>query len=140
TVPSCLLLRHRPTTRPFLLLMIRAPPSSTLFPYTTLFRSHQRRVLRSKPYTVTYSVLDRRPSSGIRHIIEVAFRVCEVQINRGRNTSVLHGNQCGRNTGRATRALSVTDLRLERRHWNVIRIIAECQLKSTRFHAIVHLG
>src|SRR3712207_8548745 len=25
--------------------MIRRPPRSTLFPYTTLFRSHQRRVL-----------------------------------------------------------------------------------------------
>src|SRR5438034_4517770 len=31
-------------------LMIRRPPRSTLFPYTTLFRSHQRlRVRRGRP-------------------------------------------------------------------------------------------
>src|SRR5258708_29756984 len=29
----------------FFFLMIRRPPRSTLFPYTTLFRSHLRRVL-----------------------------------------------------------------------------------------------
>src|SRR5258705_3379867 len=29
------------TTREFFFLMIRRPPRSTLFPYTTLFRSHQ---------------------------------------------------------------------------------------------------
>src|SRR2546422_7679623 len=28
--------------------MIRRPPRSTLFPYTTLFRSHSRRVRRSR--------------------------------------------------------------------------------------------
>src|SRR3990167_7001606 len=32
-----------------LLLMIRRPPRSTLFPYTTLFRS-RRRTLRGEPY------------------------------------------------------------------------------------------
>src|SRR5258706_8679424 len=30
----------------FFFLMIRRPPRSTLFPYTTLFRSHQRRAQR----------------------------------------------------------------------------------------------
>src|SRR5690349_22781716 len=30
----------------FFFLMIRRPPRSTLFPYTTLFRSHQRRARR----------------------------------------------------------------------------------------------
>src|SRR5215203_6643390 len=30
-----------PTLRPFFFLMIRRPPRSTLFPYTTLFRSHR---------------------------------------------------------------------------------------------------
>src|SRR3989442_5195390 len=29
--------------------MIRRPPRSTLFPYTTLFRSHYRRALKIKP-------------------------------------------------------------------------------------------
>src|SRR3712207_8010650 len=32
----------------FFFLMIRRPPRSTLFPYTTLFRSHRRRGLRRR--------------------------------------------------------------------------------------------
>src|SRR5438874_5337010 len=32
--------------------MIRRPPRSTLFPYTTLFRSHVRQVHRGSPLTV----------------------------------------------------------------------------------------
>src|SRR3989442_4359573 len=37
---SCLLLRDvSPPYHPFFFLMIRRPPRSTLFPYTTLFRS-----------------------------------------------------------------------------------------------------
>src|SRR5258708_13379018 len=31
----------------FFFLMIRRPPRSTLFPYTTLFRSHEQRAARS---------------------------------------------------------------------------------------------
>src|SRR3712207_7205406 len=37
--------------------MIRRPPRSTLFPYTTLFRSHGRQVLVARHP----GVLDRRP-------------------------------------------------------------------------------
>src|SRR5258708_12550577 len=33
----------RPLARPLFFLMIRRPPRSTLFPYTTLFRSRRRR-------------------------------------------------------------------------------------------------
>src|SRR3712207_7523075 len=40
----------------FFLLMIRRPPRSTLFPYTTLFRSRQRRADRR-----------RRPAAPSRH-------------------------------------------------------------------------
>src|SRR2546422_3640693 len=36
-----LLLRRRLSLSVFFFLMIRRPPRSTLFPYTTLFRSHQ---------------------------------------------------------------------------------------------------
>src|SRR3712207_8796344 len=38
--------------------MIRRPPRSTLFPYTTLFRSHEFR----NPHTASYLVGDPRPS------------------------------------------------------------------------------
>src|SRR6266496_5507158 len=36
-----------PTTSPFFFLMIRRPPRSTLFPYTTLFRSRPRPARRA---------------------------------------------------------------------------------------------
>src|SRR5436853_4571432 len=39
----------------FFFLMIRRPPRSTLFPYTTLFRSHENQVMpaaKDKPYEV----------------------------------------------------------------------------------------
>src|SRR6266852_7280477 len=37
----------------FFFLMIRRPPRSTLFPYTTLFRSHSRDLRRRHPPTGT---------------------------------------------------------------------------------------
>src|SRR5688572_17929918 len=43
---------------PFFFLLIRRPPRSTLFPYTTLFRSYAARALRRAPVQVT--VVDRR--------------------------------------------------------------------------------
>src|SRR6478609_11518965 len=36
----------------FFFLMIRRPPRSTLFPYTTLFRSHRRHAERQRPARV----------------------------------------------------------------------------------------
>src|SRR5205809_5313964 len=38
----------------FFFLMIRRPPRSTLFPYTTLFRSHPREGIDFFPLTVDY--------------------------------------------------------------------------------------
>src|SRR2546425_7122621 len=43
-----LLMSHRSSC--FFFLMIRRPPRSTLFPYTTLFRSHRRSVRRRKAH------------------------------------------------------------------------------------------
>src|SRR5438552_7921991 len=58
--------------RPFFLSLIPRPPRSTLFPYTTLFRSHEvrehalgdaggaaRRYVRSIPTALDYSSRDR---------------------------------------------------------------------------------
>src|SRR2546426_11663317 len=41
----------------FFFLMIRRPPRSTLFPYTTLFRSHPQ---RDRDGRLTHSAADRR--------------------------------------------------------------------------------
>src|SRR5690606_41328700 len=43
----------------FFFLTLRRPPRSTLFPYTTLFRSHRRRSVRRGPPAAPGS--DRRP-------------------------------------------------------------------------------
>src|SRR5258708_12389537 len=49
-----IVLRHYPSPRFdfffFFFLMIRRPPRSTLFPYTTLFRSQHRRACRRHPH------------------------------------------------------------------------------------------
>src|SRR5947208_9208881 len=55
----------------FFFLMIRRPPRSTLFPYTTLFRSHPRR--RRLP-------LDRAPPAPLR--LSVAARWCRTDVMR----------------------------------------------------------
>src|SRR6267378_5630133 len=41
--------RCRPLLLFFFFLMIRRPPRSTLFPYTTLFRAHGRHLQRAEP-------------------------------------------------------------------------------------------
>src|SRR2546423_12596055 len=38
-------MEHRHGLRPFFFLMIRQPPRSTLFPYTTLFRSNRYKLI-----------------------------------------------------------------------------------------------
>src|SRR3712207_8494745 len=45
--------------------MIRRPPRSTLFPYTTLFRSHSRRASRTE--SLLYAQRDRRSSRRTAH-------------------------------------------------------------------------
>src|SRR3712207_9136110 len=42
----------------FFFLMIRRPPRSTLFPYTTLFRSNRIHIGNARPYVV-FSLLKR---------------------------------------------------------------------------------
>src|SRR6266568_6256385 len=48
----------------FFFLMIRRPPRSTLFPYTTLFRSRRRRGRRSRRRAARCPGRARRPSGG----------------------------------------------------------------------------
>src|SRR5256885_9154954 len=51
---------NNPCSPPFFFLMIRRPPISTLFPYTTLFRSCRVRAQRSRAHA-----LSRRKSKDI---------------------------------------------------------------------------
>src|SRR3712207_9116769 len=47
--------------------MIRRPPRSTLFPYTTLFRSPRRRRRRSSPAHIPFT-------AGARKVLELSLR------------------------------------------------------------------
>src|SRR5438132_3315577 len=47
----------------FFFLMIRRPPRSTLFPYTTLFRSHEQR----RPGNRERRIVDRLPDHQCEH-------------------------------------------------------------------------
>src|SRR5258706_15453675 len=48
----------------FFFLMIRRPPRSTLFPYTTLFRSHHK---QNRPLCPTHSGTVSDPIAGFKH-------------------------------------------------------------------------
>src|SRR2546429_6745103 len=85
----------------FFFLMIRRPPRSTLFPYTTLFRSRQEtkpeeRVLRDNVYQVpmrkTASVVKRIPFCGRseEHTSELQSRlhlVCRLLLEKKKTTA-----------------------------------------------------
>src|SRR2546428_2271442 len=51
----------------FFFLMIRRPPRSTLFPYTTLFRSPQRSVQSDVSRNVRIELVDRADSNRPQH-------------------------------------------------------------------------
>src|SRR2546426_10120222 len=51
----------------FFFLMIRRPPRSTLFPYTTLFRSSHR--ANSAPRTVSHTVQPGRCAAKFKHAL-----------------------------------------------------------------------
>src|SRR3712207_7226050 len=79
--------------------MIRRPPRSTLFPYTTLFRSHDRRV--RQPPREMGSILVRHdtvrcPVHDHRRLLEVALRQSrleEVGSRSEEHTSELQSRQ-----------------------------------------------
>src|SRR5690348_17631778 len=52
---------NTPTTTRFFFLMIRRPPRSTLFPYTTLFRSAEGRADRRAPRSPAHRAGHFRP-------------------------------------------------------------------------------
>src|SRR5688572_33341882 len=60
---SCYVLCHLPSSCSFFFLMIRRPPRSTLFPYTTLFRSLlvRRRISWGFPFECSLNCKKRAP-------------------------------------------------------------------------------
>src|SRR5437870_7164638 len=86
-------LRPVPRCRPcvgFFFLMLRRPPSSTLFPYTTLFRSSRRRYRRPRDLPRPRSGLSRSPRSE-EHTSELQSRghlVCRLLLEKKNRVAV----------------------------------------------------
>src|SRR2546428_740730 len=68
------LLYVKPIMFLFFFLMIRRPPRSTLFPYTTLFRSCLSRMLTTQSFLANLST---SPTSGSSLLLWAATRACK---------------------------------------------------------------
>src|SRR5687767_15959775 len=72
----------------FFFLMIRRPPRSTLFPYTTLFRSHQvdgarRRIVGSVQLEVPISTAEEiRSEEHTSELQSLAYLVCRLLLEK----------------------------------------------------------
>src|SRR5207344_3565599 len=66
----------------FFFLMIRRPPRSTLFPYTTLFRSAPRRRPRSAPPRSGYRALCRRSEEHTSELQSRPHLVCRLLLEQ----------------------------------------------------------
>src|SRR2546425_4973004 len=94
----------------FFFLMIRRPPRSTLFPYTTLFRSHQgehgararglpRGALlhpraahdRRRPGLRPHHLGDRRSEEHTSELQSLAYLVCRLLLEKKKNATVRSG-------------------------------------------------
>src|SRR5260370_10425618 len=88
--------------------MIRRPPRSTLFPYTTLFRSRVKRLRNELAHALTGMLLQELPaelterfdSRSEEHTSELQSHlnlVCRLLLEK-KNKHVLHGSPCARLT------------------------------------------
>src|SRR6266404_8355685 len=65
----------------FFFLMIRRPPRSTLFPYTTLFRSSPARRIRSNCTWISPSIW-RRSEEHTSELQSLAYLVCRLLLEK----------------------------------------------------------
>src|SRR5579863_9439347 len=85
-------------------------------------------------------MLDLSFTIDVGHVIQIALGVRNVEVNGWGNLSVLHGDEGCSQAGRAAGALGVSDLRLESRHRNTIRVLAESEFQSPGFYSVIHFG
>ena len=55
-------------------------------------------------------MLDLRAATGFGHVIQVALRISDIEIDGGRNLAVFHGNQGGSEACGTAGALSMSNL------------------------------
>src|SRR5215475_15705114 len=70
----------------FFFLMIRRPPRSTLFPYTTLFRSRPRRWSRRCPRTRGWRCRDRKSTRLNSSHVKISYAVFCLKKKKKNNT------------------------------------------------------
>src|SRR2546430_13446016 len=76
--------------------MIRRPPRSTLFPYTTLFRSPPRTVARLRPVGPRWSPHSGPTPRSEEHTSELQSQsnlVCRLLLEKKKKTNTLYTNQ-----------------------------------------------
>src|SRR5215217_8909517 len=67
----------------FFFLMIRRPPRSTLFPYTTLFRSRPDQVLlQALPYCGTFGLAQARSEEHTSELQSRQYLVCRLLLEK----------------------------------------------------------
>src|SRR5687767_15808637 len=74
----------------FFFLMIRRPPRSTLFPYTTLFRSPSRRRSRTpspSPRNASSSSSSARSEEHTSELQSLAYLVCRLLLEKKKKTN-----------------------------------------------------
>src|ERR1700738_1547225 len=100
----------------------------------------ERRVFRSKAHAVADGMLNLRSSSHVGHVVKIALGIGRFEVDGGRNLAVLHGDQRSCQASGTARALGMSDLRLQSRHWDFLGTITKSQLERSSFHTVVHLG
>src|SRR5260370_9283351 len=100
-------------------------------------RQHRGRILRSEGYAVAHRVLDLNRGYRCGNVIKIALRVRLFEIDGRWKLFVLHGDERGGPTCRAASALRMPDLRLQRRHWDFIRVAVQRQFERARLDTVV---
>src|SRR6266545_6933776 len=78
----CALAHFHSSFFPFFFLMIRRPPRSTLFPYTTLFRSHFPRIEHVQVDMHIYLVRQARSEEHTSELQSLAYLVCRLLLEK----------------------------------------------------------
>src|SRR6476620_12275185 len=69
----------------FFFLMIRRPPRSTLFPYTTLFRSREPALGRARDRTARHAHRGRRSEEHTSELQSRQYLVCRLLLEKKKN-------------------------------------------------------
>src|SRR6185437_16326825 len=94
----------------FFFLMIRRPPRSTLFPYTTLFRSRRRngRRISPGPATPASSCGYRRSEEHTSELQSLAYLVCRLLLEKKKNNNIVNSLQYKKKNQNATTRETLT--------------------------------